>query len=704
VEIPETWRRSLLNLPEGTFFELARNYLGALKGPLNRRRLIEELSAYLCRPEVQRGIEESLDELDCRIIAAVRVMESPSRRRLLAFFKEDPRKIRLRLFNLQDRLILYQEDSPDPLYQTAPQLEALFSRAFPDSRPLFCGRRGSAAPGDLWLNESFLAALFSYGLHDRAHGRQDRRPLKKILAETEALFPALSSRERREGVEAFQKQANLGGGDQGDWNFPRWEALAGMPRRRLLIHLWSSFLFGFEAFPEGESFLEALIRYLPPGMIFSEEALLVLIRLLSPVPEGPSPAALEESPHGEGSPDEKTLLDRLRLLNLLTPAAEEAPPPARPFYGLNPALACLDAPDPGGEDNSGPVVQPTGDIMVMPGLPFALQFRLAHFCRIRRVEKTAAYLLDRDSLCRGLARGLTLGEIKTLLSAAGPLPQSLDFLLDQWEEQFRSLRLIEGLIVKMSPGRARLMENSPGFAGGILETLGPGVYLMDLRERKTWEKALLGSGFFTLPEVESFLSGENPEPGPGAEKPEFRGTSEPAFPVRGLRLPPALENKPPAPSPESPSAPARLRSALEAGAFSSEDREELGNRIDKKLILFEDQLSPEILSKEAREVRGLDYKGKVRFIEEALNSRGCYLEIHWLAGGDPPPETPGAPLEGRLQTDRIFPRRLIKEGGELILAGEQFENPGPQEYRIRVRKISRLLKKKLLYFFPADFF
>jgi len=114
--------------------------------------------------------------------------------------------------------------------------------------------------------------------------------------------------------------------------------------------------------------------------------------------------------------------------------------------------------------------------------------------------------------------------------------------------------------------------------------------------------------------------------------------------------------------------------------------EELGERIRKKVILQPVQLKAGIVQKDIREAKGLDYNGKIRLIETAVSSGHEYLEISWF--------TP----EDDLQTDKIIPRHLSKEETDLILSGPYLSDPGGTPFRIRVRKISHIKRKKLSFF------
>ncbi len=58
------WRESVATLPDTHFFEIIRMYLGEVKTPYNKQKLIEELSSFLRREENKKVIISLLSEQD----------------------------------------------------------------------------------------------------------------------------------------------------------------------------------------------------------------------------------------------------------------------------------------------------------------------------------------------------------------------------------------------------------------------------------------------------------------------------------------------------------------------------------------------------------------------------------------------------------------------------------------------------------------
>lgn len=66
------WREALVRLSDQHFFDLMRMYLGAIRTPFNKQRLIEELSAFLRKKDNKDIIVSLLDSFDLMILSAVK--------------------------------------------------------------------------------------------------------------------------------------------------------------------------------------------------------------------------------------------------------------------------------------------------------------------------------------------------------------------------------------------------------------------------------------------------------------------------------------------------------------------------------------------------------------------------------------------------------------------------------------------------------
>ena len=98
-------------------------------------------------------------------------------------------------------------------------------------------------------------------------------------------------------------------------------------------------------------------------------------------------------------------------------------------------------------------------------------------------------------------------------------------------------------------------------------------------------------------------------------------------------------------------------------------------RIERGLILFPEQIRGEIVPQFGIEVRGLDYLGKIRMIEQAI-SGGDMLEVIMRSGSGTP------------QRVMVRPREVVESGSDLMLRAVQ--QPEERAIKIRIRRISLL--------------
>ena len=65
------WEATLLSADSELLLGAARNYLGPVKTPYDKREIVARLRAFLSRAETRRAILELLDGLDARILASL---------------------------------------------------------------------------------------------------------------------------------------------------------------------------------------------------------------------------------------------------------------------------------------------------------------------------------------------------------------------------------------------------------------------------------------------------------------------------------------------------------------------------------------------------------------------------------------------------------------------------------------------------------
>ena len=111
------WQESINSLSDKDFFYLMRLYLGEIKTPYNKQRLVSQLASFIRRPENLQSILDLLDDFDIKILTAIDMIHYPSQQVLFDFFEGEFTKEQLysRILNLCERLLIYKKTNPQTL-------------------------------------------------------------------------------------------------------------------------------------------------------------------------------------------------------------------------------------------------------------------------------------------------------------------------------------------------------------------------------------------------------------------------------------------------------------------------------------------------------------------------------------------------------------------------------------------------------------
>ena len=127
------WQESISALADDKFFGIIRMYLGEIKTPYNKQRLIEQLAGFIKNEENSNNLVNLLDEFDIKVITAICHIYNPTKQNISDFFTGDYTMAELytELSNLVQRLILFTKMReplcaiPSVLYQFIQTIERL---------------------------------------------------------------------------------------------------------------------------------------------------------------------------------------------------------------------------------------------------------------------------------------------------------------------------------------------------------------------------------------------------------------------------------------------------------------------------------------------------------------------------------------------------------------------------------------------------
>ena len=728
------WKSALLTLDDVPFFDLIRGYLGDIRTPFNKQRLVDELAGFLGRRENLQTLTAYLDATDRKLIAAISSLNEPTAAELTSFFDGELSFAELHgiLLNLEERLIVYRfQDASARRLAVNPILSPALEPFERDASILY---PASAAQGETDLPRS-RAALDDVALAAAAAFVERRADLfkadgsfrKKAAEEAASIFPAddferavrtlrglgalrlsaagvvvdgarlrslaeaspfdrraycaaaLCASELSPAHDLFGESGNDADEDEaaetgarraGSPSFGR------VPRERL-----SSWARLFVSFLDA---LDPALSYPPTTlariMDTRERAAAAPRKRRWEARDADPAAGLRDGT--DPSAFRRAAVDSLVAVGLL----ERADDGACRRTLLNPA-----APVPV-ENAANPVIvlDAAFSVVAYPEIGFIDALSLGAFLDVREAGRAVRYELTRDSAVRGFDRGISVDKMLGLLEslARRPVAQNVRWSLKEWFERYSSVCVYHGTVLVVAPDRRYLMQASP-IAELVRRELAPGVYLLSARDETEAAKALSKAGVDIV---------AIPSDGPsGAEATELRLPVFPAITRHRAENPlaaslAAVRAASPAggaaggaaeESGESKKAVdaklAELRALLEAKRLPKDQRDELAARIDRRVVLSARQLVGAAVRYEKLEAKGLDYVGKVRVAEQAI-AAGALVELFWRGPKGEPVRALGSPLA------------LDKSGGEV----ELIVDPAPrgEALRVPIGKISLLRRIK----------
>ncbi len=653
----EAWKKFLLTLPDAAFFGLARHYLGELKTPFTKHRVIVDLESRLGRPDWVEARRELLTEEDLDALSALKVLGAPTAEEAAAFLGWDADRFRSKAINLQERFLAFPapegrhgELVPSPLVLEDPLLLASLDpgRLYPwVPAPAFPARPPRLHEGTLL---ALLAFLFETPLEKTAVGAWRKKTRTAFLDKFSALGDCDDGTPRADLLLATAEALGLVVWQNGT-TFVVWSYLedyAALPRAARLALLWLA-----AAYPVQAELFEAA-RHFPSlqALLGGDRAfaLTTLVRLSASV------KALGPSRKREA------IFSSWIRWGLLVPG------PIAETWVPAPCLT-KDATS----DRSW--LQANYEMRLPTDQDIGSAWLGALACRLVRWDVPIQLELDKSAARRLFSKGVQAQALVASLEAlaGAPLSANLKFALRDWEADHRSMRLWKGTVLAVDEDRRHLVEHTEHFPRAVVHQFGPGVWLVREDLLAAWSRELEQKGLPALPAM-TVVEGEGEWGRPWS----FSGWS--------------LEEVPQGPGPvwPDPSAPPvpsdktgrleALLARLEAHNFPEDEKEEWRARILRRVVLTEDQLDHPLGRGERVEARGLDYGGKLRLAELAVSSPTDLLEVSYRDE------------LGKSGTKLVRPLRLDKQGGEAMLIAEDLETRKP--FQAWVSRLSQVRKIK----------
>ena len=635
------WQENISALSDEKLFEILRLYLGEIRTPYNKQRLIEQLAGFIRNETNLNTIISLLDEFDIKVLTAIYYIPNADRTLLVDFFSAEYPigEIYSELSNLTLRLLIYTERDKYSGRQYIRINPLIFDRLASFIRLSSILSEVSAMSYSMedvfCLSPSFLAAFISflnmYGCSCKADGTIKKNDCVRI----EKIFPG-KLKCIQLLVSAF---VNLGLVIEDDdkkyvVDSKKLDFFVKLEEKQqyALLCAASCSRFGREALKKETQLLLDCISSIP-STGYTRKTLVRLAFIIGARTAGRGDsiqksrfsrilesAKMEQNIIGNGQAG--TLIDQMMdsaiefgLLQKLG-LSEEGEEIFVPGSMMQTEYSFDD------ENNKPKVlnIESTFAVTMMPGLSLKKLVPLADFLSIKSCAVVTEYEITRQSVSSAFDKGWNPQSIFEELSQYTnyELPQNLRMTIDDWYSTYSSAILYHGYVLKVAQNNITLVENNPRIKKYIKEKLAEGVYMLNVPVDSDIQGFITESGLEFMGRINNpvapgeridfpmLMNGRRLKIEEGLETEEYdkqKNTLEQKanFSAAGDIL-------------------SNLKAELEKMDLPKNQKETLKNKICQRVILTKEQLATASVKTEILEADGMDYLGKVHLFEAAIKA------------------------------------------------------------------------------------
>ena len=599
------WRESIVKLPDHQFFDLIQLYLGKIKTPFNKQRLAEQLSAFLRKPAIQEKIAESLDSYDILILKAVSEIPNPTQSVLSIFFskKISYSELSEKLLNAEERLLLYrvQNNAGDKIYKINPILQKIIEPFLSANLFFMPEKIGQVKSKEININDTALAGLYSFCIHNEAVLKNDGSFKKKYEDLIKEVFPWLS--EKTKHVDSiFLACESLGLVFRTENGFAvqraKWGAFSQLSNLERLVYFTAASLFKMrkENLQKLVIILFEFLNSFYPDAYYEEEDveqffLLLCMQNFSSVVQ--NEIGNENILHTSfiGTAELFGILCREKNLIYLNPELfKNAEEPQKPL-----------------------LIDPSFEVTVLPDSNLKNLLPAAECMEPVLIQTTGKFEITKKACSKIFQSELTSENIYKILSAAAghEIPQNIRVSINEWYKNFTSLELYSGFVVSVNKEKEKFFELDTPLKKLVRKKIAEGVYLLNVQDLKDFEQAVYKSGLEFIfyknkhlqsPSVRNFQSLNL-----FSQKEKKDYTKK----LDWVKQQKERENK-------YSNTLAQLSAILKDLHLTKEDAKAVSSRINRKAIITEEQLKNGVFKFTKKEASGLDFLGKQKIAEQAI--------------------------------------------------------------------------------------
>lgn len=629
------WRESLSTLQDHHFFELMRMYLGEVKTPYNKQKLIEELSAFIRRDENKKIIVQLLSEYDCLVLSAVKSIPCPSQEKLILFFTGTFTFAELydHVMNLEERLLLYRYNDPvsgKNVFAVNPLLDETLEPFIHQRLLLPEGELDTPAKevhGKQELTSQLIASLFTFVCSEPGLCKADGTFKKKIESSLYDIFPQVIDTNFLQRLIHALRNLALFRQEEGSLvcDYAKWRQFAELDEEVQYAYIAAS-----------------ARSHLPRDILQRQAQLLVDItthirgKLFTKKTLARSAFLLQEKTlHGTETRKHGRFASILQQSQSTDHKVEEANTieliEDAIYFGLIQLKGLDDEDEPlySSVEREQIVervqtlsIDAGFSVTILPGMALKQLLPLVHCMTLKRCDTILQLEITRQSCMRCFDSGSSPQTLFTDLENATnhQVSNNLRISIEEWYKSFTSASLYRGYVLQVTPDKQVQVEKNPEIAPYIKYILTTGIYLMDFASDEEAADVITRSGLDFIGGIKTLRQTSAPLPFADL-KSGIPQIEQPVTPHQAV-----------VPSNEKQIIQASLRDQIENLDCTAEQKEGLRSRVQRRIIINPVQLRSDSVRMEKIEASGMDFLGKIHVIEYAISTNSM-IEYYYDENG-----------------------------------------------------------------------
>lgn len=638
------WREAMVKLPDNHFFDLMQLYLGKIKTPFNKQKLIEQLSAFLRKDSVREIILKSIDGDESLILTAINEIPDISFETICQLFKN---KFNIhilydKILNLEERLLIYRvvDSKHEKIYRINPLLYSLFQHILEPSSFMLAEKISTPYAKEINITDTILAGIYSFCFHNEDILKNNGKLKKKYDEKLNKIFPIFSNDEQLR-ANIFKACEHLGllikTGNCFKVQKQKWQAFATLNQAEKKIYFLVVLLFDNADFTIEKEKLQFFAQTLAGFFLSFEEKFyytktdVICFLYLTFLKNFSNTHLLRFSIKKKLSSllSIDKLIDLAILFGLL--CEEDS------LIYLNPDFAQILTScslQTSNEQNEKPLLIDTSfEVTVLPDTSLTKLLLICECMEPISLQTIGRFEITKKACTKMFQQEYSAEKICNIFASltGHQIPQNIYATISMWYENCTALSIYSGFVVSVAKDKEKFFTLDTPLKKLVTKKLATGIYLLNINDIKEFEDAVVASG------MEFIFYGTKK-----INEPILRGLKKINFNIKKEQATFTEKtewnnffNKT---SSEYATISNDLRERLQKINLTKEQESILTKRINRKAIIMQEQLSfatSRPLRFEKNEAIGIDFYGKIKIAERAIaENKFIEVELHTQNGYD----------------------------------------------------------------------